>query len=148
MPITKTIDGSLDNNYRLLASAVVERAVLDYERGYKTLKLKYGQKENFPSETEVWLGITKGKSEAGKNPENAHGNIMRNFLTAKSFLLSDRLKIYTAIDGKKIISHVESLIDSGSSLKDQQKRAAKYFARADWARKKYTMDYYDEEDSA
>ena len=117
MPHTKAKTNDVDDCYRLLAAAVVEAAVRDYEAGYRL--------------------------------RNVEGLDSYNYISAREFLLSDRLKLFTNIDGKAIIKHINHLVDSGSSLKEQAKKSAVYFAKFDWLRKKKLDDYFgeDEEDT-
>lgn len=125
------------DGYRLLAAEVVKSAAKDYERGYRFLRYRFGNKENFPKDSELYQKAFEGRKKAA-----AGSNLIQNYLTAKSFFKSDRLKIYTDIDGGSIMKHVEGLIESGSSLKEQAERANKYFDKMD----RYRAKFFEEED--
>ena len=129
--------GSPNDGYKLLAAEVVKSAARDYERGYRFLKYRFGNKENFQKDSELYQKVFEGRKKAA-----AGANLVQNYLTAKSFLKSDRLKIYTDIDGGKIMEHIEGLIDSGSNLKEQSERARKYFEKMD----RYRAKFFEEED--
>ena len=107
--------------YEMITKAVVEQACVDFEKGYRMLCFKFGPEAFHPSDKELMKKLFPEESDpnADKNKKEHRMTIMRAYITAKRFLLSDDLKMYTDIDGGLMIEHIKGLVDKKQTIKTQ-----------------------------
>lgn len=115
------LERSLNENYSLLSVAIIKTAAQDYESAYRRMLHMFGGPEYIPAtQAEAERQIkTAGLTEKYYMRISEFYNLRRFFLTELRPGYVGGFSIHSGADPWAVMRHVEKLVDSGSSLRQQ-----------------------------